>query len=227
LTTSSLVLETSVVLDHSHRSTTTREPGTRRAPSIVLVRDATTCAWAINADVSRAVAVELDALARDEPAGADWQARPRHERRYVALLAGERIDFGPDFGFPERLPDAQLETCVIDDEQMLAQRFHGWVPGEIAAGRAPVLAIVQDGAPVSVCFCARLSDVAAEAGVETAAGYRGRGLAPQVVAAWARAMRERDRTPLYSTSWMNRGSLAVARKLALHTHASIWSSWRR
>ena len=38
--------------------------------------------------------------------------------------------------------------------------------------------MVEDGDAVSVCFCARRSSAAAEAGLETAAAFRGRGLGP-------------------------------------------------
>jgi hypothetical protein len=48
------------------------------------------------------------------------------------------------------------DAFVIEDERLLARHFRGWGPGEIAEGRAPVLAIVMDGAPVSVCLCAVL-----------------------------------------------------------------------
>ena len=82
---------------------------------------------------------------------------------------------------------------------------------------------VEDGHAVSVCFCARKSNVAAEAGLETAIEFRGRGLAPRVVSAWALAVRETGRIPLYSTSWSNDASLAVARKLGLMAYASSWS----
>lgn len=57
--------------------------------------------------------------------------------------------------------------------------------------------------------------MALEAGVETARPYRGRGYAARVVAAWAREVRDMGRVPLYSTSWKNEASRAVARKLAL------------
>jgi hypothetical protein len=76
---------------------------------------------------------------------------------------------------------------------------------------------------VSVCFCARQSAAAAEAGLETAERFRGRGLGPRVTAAWALAIRASGRLPLYSTSWSNEASLAVARKLRLEACASDWS----
>jgi predicted GNAT family acetyltransferase len=85
------------------------------------------------------------------------------------------------------------------------------------------MAIVVDGNPVSVCFSARSSPVACEAGVETAAQFRGRGYAGVVTAAWARAIRASGRTPFYSTSWTNGASLANARKLGLIATGSSWS----
>ena len=85
------------------------------------------------------------------------------------------------------------------------------------------MAVVEDGLALSVCFCSRRSDAAAEAGLETAAAFRGRGLGSQVTAAWALAVRASGRIPLYSTSWSNGASLAVARKLGLVAYASGWS----
>ena len=114
-------------------------------------------------------------------------------------------------------------VVVVEDEQLLERHFRGWVAGEIAAGRAPVMAIVENGYPVSVCFSARRSNVAAEAGVETAAGFRGRGFGPRVSAAWALAVRASGRIPLYSTDWSNEPSLALARKLSLVVYATDWS----
>jgi predicted GNAT family acetyltransferase len=111
----------------------------------------------------------------------------------------------------------------VEDEQLLNRNFSGWVPGEIEAGRAPVMAIIENGAPVSICFCARRSDTAAEAGVATAEAYRGRGYASRVTAAWALAVRKSGRVPLYSTTWSNKASLAVARKLKLSMYANSWA----
>lgn len=85
------------------------------------------------------------------------------------------------------------------------------------------MAIVEDGYPVSICFCARHSDEAAEAGLETAEAFRGRGFGPRVTAAWALAVRAAGLVPLYSTAWSNNASLSVAGKLGLVAYASTWS----
>jgi len=66
----------------------------------------------------------------------------------------------------------------------------------------------------------RVTPVAYEVGVETAPEFRGRGYAAPVVAAWARVVREAGRIPLYSTSWENTASQAVARKLGLVQYGS-------
>jgi predicted GNAT family acetyltransferase len=80
-----------------------------------------------------------------------------------------------------------------------------------------------NGQAASLCGCARRTDEAAEASLETAEPFRGQGLAAQVTAAWAAAVRASGRIPLYSTSWENLASLAVARKLKLSVYAASWS----
>ena len=140
-----------------------------------------------------------------------------HADRYVSVLGG-RIEFGPAFAFP---PDGERpsDVVVVEDERLLERNFRGWVPGEIAAGRSPVLAVVEDGGPVSVCFCARRSDVAAEAGLETAEAFRvglrsagdcGVGALDSSQPAGAAVQHLVD----------NHASLAVARKLGLLAYAS-------
>ena len=113
-------------------------------------------------------------------------------------------------------------TVLVNEVQLLARHFSGWTAAEIS-GRSPVVAVIEDGDAVSVCFCARRSGAAAEAGLETATAFRGRGLGPQVAAAWALAVRASGRIPLYSASWSNGASLSVARKLGLVGYASGWS----
>jgi hypothetical protein len=232
VTSPELHLQTCLVLDHRGRITSTREPEAVRGPLFTLTRGELSCAWAIRDDVAADVADELDRLARDEPPTWDFRAPPRHAQRYIALLGARiaagglaetktRQSDGPAFQFPEALPPSGA-IVEVHDEETLQRHFRGWMPGEIAGGRSPALAIVDGGHPVSICFCARRSDVAAEAGLDTAEGYRGRGYAPRVTAAWARAIRASGLIPLYSTGWANKASLAVARKLGLVPYASSW-----
>ena len=92
------------------------------------------------------------------------------------------------------------------------------VPPVVAVKRGPRQARLLHGVgerAVSICGSARITSRAHEAGVETHPDFRGRGHAVKVVAAWARAVREDGRIPLYSTSWENEASRDVARKLGL------------
>jgi GNAT acetyltransferase len=221
MSTPDLQLQTGFVLNAEGRITSTREPVTNQPPAFLLIRSATSCAWALRADVPGELAGEVSRLAREEPLISDLRQVPVHAERYVSLL-GDRVESGPAFTFPDTIVQP-ADVVIIQDERLLQRNFQGWVAGELAAGRSPAMAIVEEGCPVSVCFCARRSDVAAEAGLETAEEFRGRGFGPRVTAAWALAIRASGRIPLYSTSWRNDASLMVARKLGLIPYASDWS----
>ena len=220
MSTPDLHLHTLFLLDSDGRIRGTREPGSEPGPRFSLIRGRTSCAWAVRADVAPEVAEALNGLARTEPAVADFRDAPVHAERYRTLVDGE-VYFGPAFTFPKtiRQPD---DTVRVSALPILARHFSGWTAAEIP-GRAPIAAVVDDGHAVSVCFCARRSGAAAEAGLETAEAYRGRGFGAQVTAAWALAVRASGRVPLYSTSWENGASLAVARKLGLVAYACGWS----
>ena len=146
----------------------------------------------------------MSLLGRHLTSGHEAEARPR-------------IFAGPAFSFPDSIvepaPAQSVSIELIEDEVRLEPNFRGWEPGELAAGRAPMLACVENGLPVSICFCAWHSDAAAEAGLETVEAFRGRGYGPLVTAAWAQAVRASGRIPLYSTAWTNEASWSVACKL--------------
>ena len=208
------------MLDGDGRIRGTRELEPSPGPLFALIRGRATCAWAVRADVARDVADELEALAHDETPLSDFRDAPVHAERYRSLVAGS-VDSGPSFEFPEAIAQPS-GVALIEDVALLTHHFSGWQASEIPEC-APIVGVVEDGHVVSVCFCARRSDMAAEAGVETAVEFRGRGLGPRVTAAWALAVRASGRIPLYSTSWTNEASLAVARKLGLVAYASTWS----
>ncbi len=85
----------------------------------------------------------------------------------------------------------------------------------------PWMTMIVNGAAVTTCYSVRLTDRAAEARVDTLEGHRGRGYATSVVAAWAVAVRQTGRIPLYGTSWDNHASQAVARKIGLIQYGAI------
>jgi hypothetical protein len=222
-----LHINTLFELDGDGRILLTREPGTNPGPLFSLIRGAFGCAWAIRADVPDDIATAMDNLAQQEPPVANFHDAPVHAERYVSLMSRvpavtSRQSAGPAFEFPAAIAQP-ADIVLVEDERLLHHNFRGWIAGEIASGRAPVTAVVKESRPVSICFCARSSETAAEAGVETAEAFRGFGFAPRVTAAWALVVRASGRIPLYSTSWNNSASLAVARKLCLKMYAVDWS----
>lgn len=233
MSTPELYIRTGFILNNEGRITSTREPKPKSGPLFTLVRGVTSSVLAVRADLAIDLIDELNRLAHQEPPIADFRDMPVHADRYLSLIrhyigsghdgtAEIRQISGPAFTFPDELAPP-TNVVLVEDELLLRHNFSGWTPGEIAAGRAPVMAILVDGYPVSFCCSARSSDEAAEAGLETAKAFRGRGFGPLVTAAWTLAIRATGRIPLYSTEWTNRASLSVARKLHLVPYASIWS----
>ena len=78
-----------------------------------------------------------------------------------------------------------------------------------------MIAAIVNGSAVAVCASVRTISSAHEAGVETAPSFRGHGYASAVVAEWANMVRARGAEPLFSTSWQNTASRALARSLGL------------
>jgi predicted GNAT family acetyltransferase len=76
---------------------------------------------------------------------------------------------------------------------------------------------------VAACYSARSSPIAREAGVWTEEAWRGRSFGTLVVAAWRNEVVRTGAQPLYSTSWDNAASLALARRLGLHAYAETVS----
>jgi hypothetical protein len=212
------------VLDGRGRIGSSAEPNVPPAPLFALIRGASSCAWAVRADVPETVVAEVDRLASQECSIKDLQEpqdAPAHADSYLSLLGGQIVS-GPAFTFTDRIAHSS-EVELVDRLELLERNFRGWVAVEIP-WRAPIVAVMDHGYPVSICFCAtRASENAVEAGLETAAAFRGRGFAPRITAAWAAAIRASGRIPLYSTSWTNDASRAVARKLRLIQYAVDWT----
>lgn len=129
---------------------------------------------------------------------------------------------GPAYRFPaanadSHASDGRVRNCPEGSDEILRETFP-----DLAATlteRQPAVAAFDGDSPVAVCFSSRVGPKACEAGVETLPEHRGQGFASVVTARWAEVVRAEGKTPLYSTSWENRSSRAVARRLGLIRYA--------
>jgi hypothetical protein len=132
----------------------------------------------------------------------------------------EREHRGPAYALPGDLRGGS-RAVPVTGTAMLHPELAPWGP-ELEA-RRPCFGVLDGGLVVSICCCARTTAEAAEAGVETATAYRGRGMAGHAVAAWAEAVIASGRVAFYSTSRENLASQAVARKLGAVQFGEDWS----
>lgn len=130
-----------------------------------------------------------------------------------------RIWIGPAYTFNEIGTDYIDATLVTEDNKFYLEHGFSSLLSELEF-REPCYMVMKNNMAVSVCFSARSSDKAAEAGVETLEGYRGKGYAIRVASSWAQAIRQSQRIPIYSTSWDNYSSQSVAKRLQLHLYGT-------
>ena len=126
------------------------------------------------------------------------------------LYLGPAYVFADGFGMASgAVPiDAQNKECL---RETFPDLYAQW-------SRGPICVVMKDGVAVSACYSARQTAKAAEAGVETLKSWQGFGFGVQATAAWAMAVQARERIALYSTSWDNLSSQAVAKKLKLRLY---------
>jgi hypothetical protein len=190
------------------------DPG-EPAPRFFLARTATGNLWRTRADLPADLSASLARLAADEPIAADLREPPAHMAEYTALLEQHapvgHTEAGPAYYLPE-LDPADRAVIITPENAGLVEVHFPYTRTNYAA-LAPVAVCVDDGVAVAVCFSARITPQVAEAGVFTVQAYRGRGYAADTVRGWAAAVRALGRLPLYSTSWSNTASQAVARRL--------------
>jgi RimJ/RimL family protein N-acetyltransferase len=211
--------------DERSRLLAVNEPGDPRPddplpPRLYLGRTREGLTWRFRRDLLESLVAELEAMLAAEPVASDLSRPPQCLRALQATLARDGpltgTWSGPAWHFPDEIPAPEHEVIpVMTEHDDLGRLLAPVLTGEDLPWRQPCLAILDQGRLASLCFSARNTAVAAEAGVDTREEFRGRGYAPAVVAAWARAVRQEGRIPLYSTSWDNLASRSVARKLGL------------
>ena len=131
---------------------------------------------------------------------------------------------GPAYRFVERAEvRTKAEAKVVDETSAHLLERHFPYTQSVLTSRMPIVGVVVDGWVVSACYCARKRSGACEAGVDTEKLYQNRGLGTLVVSAWRNEVEKEGGQPLYSTSWDNLASRAVARKLRLIPYAETFS----
>ena len=213
------------VHDDRGRVVTRNALGGGRAPRFFLGRTPDGNRWRFRDDVPGDLAGLLEALCQDEPAPPDPLQPPLHDADYRQVLATHapiaEAWAGPAYRFPEDLTPPGGDVVRLTEANAALLRGGDLEPWLADIGQSePLMALVRDGRAVSVCGSVRITPEAHEAGVETSAATRGHGFAVAVVNAWAGAVRELGAEPLYSTSWENTASQAVARKLRLIPYAA-------
>jgi len=146
----------------------------------------------------------------------------RGPEAFAALFNAPRVSEELCYWVPLR--QQTCEECVLLTVGNLSAYdlcTFDWLAEEIGAAQ-PCCAFLDGKRIASVCRSVRIS-TAHEAGIETAAPYRGSGCAGKVLAAWSAEVYKLGKIPLYSTSKANYSSQRVADKFGLPRFATGFS----
>jgi len=220
--------------DARGRLTQDGERNGRPAPHLVIAAATDGHRVAIGAAVSDAVAAELRALIDGQSSAIDPSTPPASIVRCMQLLEPVvgtlELSSGPSYWIPPATRYATAAEIVRSDgggiEPLRRLPPDGWSTEEwrdlMDGALGPWAAAVAEGHVVSLCHSARLTDRGAEAGVWTAPGHRGKGLAATVTSAWSCLFDRDERHLFYSTSADNLSSQNVTRRLSLRPIGWIW-----
>jgi len=220
-----LQAEALFVYDENGKLLRINEPGNDAPPArFFLSRSKSGNLWRTRCDVPAELAVKLEKLATAEPVVVDLSEPPRYAAEYAQTLADHApvIDTwaGPAYYIPSDQPHNAVQ--ITPENLVLVEAHFDWLLTTLEI-YAPVMATVVEGKAVAVCFCSRIAAKVCEAGVHTEDAYRGYGYATQAARGWAAAVRASGRLPLYSTSWSNLASQAIAKKLGGVMYGSDYS----
>ncbi|MCB0109967.1 MAG: GNAT family N-acetyltransferase [Caldilineaceae bacterium] len=214
--------------DTNNRLGAINEPGFPDPPRFWMGRTVQGNQWRFHHALPPETVATLEELCQAEPVPTDLRQPPQNAAAIKSALnrhAPIQSDYrGPAYWVP-RAGDSPHQATLITstNAELLHRHFADLLEPDTYHLLGPVAAVVVDGCAVSACFCSRIPGRATEAGVNTHPDYRGRGYATAAVAGWAAAVYEQGCLPLYSTSWENLASQAVARKLGMICYGEDWS----
>jgi len=216
------------VLDSEARLQAINEPGTPPAPRFFMGRTSSGHLWRVRYDLPVEVIDQLDQLCRAEPDRSLLTSQPQQYQAIRGVIADHAPivseERGPAYWLPTVSRVSQHVALLSEAQAQLVQDTFPWLVSWLAnPANGPVAAVIEHGQAVSVCFCSRITQQAAEAGVETLPAFRGKGHATAAVAAWAAAIQQSRRIALYSTAWENHASQSIARKLGAVLYGEDWS----
>jgi hypothetical protein len=204
--------------DAKGRMVRVNEPRGAQAPRIFVGRTINGYVMRARADVPETTLKAVKGLMSREPLASPLPQRPSCGEAIIALLSRdapvERVWSGPAYCIdPAALPDSPDARRITGADADLLRTFPDW--RDEVDERQPFVVTVANAQAVSLCSSVRITPAAHAAGVETLPASRRIGMASQAVAEWARAVVELGAVALYSTSWDNVASQAVARRLGM------------
>ena len=195
------------------------------APRFFLGRTSDGIVQRFAAGLPEAMIDELGRIGADErPIDSNNLKLPVGHDQYARLLAlshpTSRVEAGPCYWLPSGVApkynrqELQGDICLVNETNsgVLTAHMSDWLD---ALDWQPIVAVLHEGNAVSVCASVRRTAAAHEAGVKTAPAFRRRGFARHAVIAWLSEVDRLGVTRLYSTSWENAASRALAVTLGL------------
>ncbi len=215
-----LQAETLFVQDGAKRLLYVNEAERPEAPRFFLGRTKEGVICRFRDDVPQTVVEQLEEVVAKEPGTLSEESAYLEVYKEILRQHGPitAVWSGPAYRFPDALQTVPGTVTITEaNADLLDAHLAEW-KADLESVR-PCVAVIQENRAVSVCCSSRTSPErspgAAEAGLETVPAARGQGYAVKAVAGWALEVSKTGRIPLYSTSWENTASRAVAKKLGL------------
>ena len=195
-----------------------------RAPLFFLGRSLRGNLWRFHKDLPESLVTDLSRLCLKETG--NILDAPIYLNDYQSLLEAycpdRQVWQGPAYYRKSKISGYRAGTAITQSNKAVVEKhLNDWL-ADIPYWQ-PFMVSLENGQAVAVCATVRRTKDAAEAGVETATGYRRKGHAARAVASWTNAILEKGLIPLYSTSWDNKASQAIANKLGFSLFGSDFS----